>query len=172
MNAVAGWHLDGDDLGAGLSRSRQDSAPSRQRAETPGRRYGGSMAQVDPENDNIHRFIVRHYRYDPERRERRHVIVAAFDNEPEFQACMQEVAAEIRRRRENGENVDRREHASGSIYEPGYLRRAANGHLLSRAIRHGVTAAGLERLELPSNTSYVTAVRDEAVDDADQRDQP
>jgi hypothetical protein len=124
------------------------------------------MAQVDPENDNIQRFIVRHYRYDPERRERRHVVVAAFDNEPEFQACMQEVGAEIRRRRENGENVDRREHASGTIYEPGYLRRAANGHLLWRAIRHGVAPPGLERLELPSNTSYVTAVRDETVDES------
>jgi hypothetical protein len=66
---------------------------------------------------------VRHYRYDPERHERRHVVVAAFDNEPGFQACMQEVGAEIRRRRENTENVDRREHASRTICEPGHLRR-------------------------------------------------
>jgi hypothetical protein len=43
------------------------------------------MAQVDPADDSIKRFIVRHYRYDPERRERRHVVVAAFDNEPEYQ---------------------------------------------------------------------------------------
>jgi hypothetical protein len=95
--------------------------------------YGGSVAQVDPEDDSIQRFIVRHYRYDPERRERRHVVVAAFDNEPEYRARMQEVAAEIRRRQENGDKVDRREHASGTIYEPGDLRRAANGHLLWRA---------------------------------------
>ncbi|MDQ2874322.1 MAG: hypothetical protein M3Y33_05735 [Actinomycetota bacterium] len=128
------------------------------------------MAQVDPEGDGIQRLIVRHYRYDPERRERRHVIVAAFDNEPEFQACIREVAAEIRRRRENGENVDRREHASGTICEPGYLRRAANGHLLGRAIRHGVWPQALEGLELPSNMGLVTAVRDETVDDGDQRD--
>jgi hypothetical protein len=124
------------------------------------------MAQVDPENDNIQRFIVRHYRYDPERHERRHVVVAAFDNEPEFQARMQEVGAEIRRRREHEANVDRREHASGAIYEPGHLRRAANGHLLWRAISHGVAPPGLERLELPANTSYVTAVRDESVDES------
>jgi hypothetical protein len=106
--------------------------------------YGGSMAQVDPADDSIKRFIVRHYRYDPERRERRHVAVAAFDNEPEYQARMREVGAEIRRRRENAENFDRQEHASGTIYEPGYLRRAANGHLLWRAIRHGVSPPGLE----------------------------
>jgi hypothetical protein len=128
------------------------------------------MAQVDPQDDSIQRFIVRHYRYDPERRERRHVVVAAFDNEPEYRARMQEVRAEIRRRQENGDNFDRREHASGTICEPGDLRRAANGHLLWRAIRHGVSPEVLEGLELPSNMSSITAVRDESVDDADQRD--
>jgi hypothetical protein len=80
------------------------------------------MAQVDPEDDSIRRFIVRHYRYDSQRRER-----------------------------------------------PGYLRRAANGHLLSHAIARGVSPPGLERLELPSNMSYVTAVRDESAGDADRR---
>src|ERR1700744_486963 len=96
------------------------------------------MAQVDPEDDTINRFIVRHYRYDPQRHERRHVVVAAFDNENEMWVRMQEIAAEIKRRREAGEEVDPREHASGSHHEPGYLRRAANGHLISRAIGHGV----------------------------------
>jgi hypothetical protein len=119
------------------------------------------MAQVDPEDDSIRRFIVRHYRYEPKRRERRHVVVAAFGNKAEYETCLQEEAAEIRRRRGNGENLDRAEHASGSIYEPGYLRRSANGHLLSRAIRHGVTPPDLGRLELPFNMSYVTAVRDD-----------
>jgi hypothetical protein len=108
--------------------------------------YGWCMTQVDPRDDSIQRFIVRHYRYDPERRERRHVVVAAFDDEPEFQTCLLEVSAEIRRRRENGEGVDRQEHASGIICEPGYLRRAANGHLLWRAIRHGVFPPALEGL--------------------------
>jgi hypothetical protein len=128
------------------------------------------MAQVDPQDDSIQRFIVRHYRYDPERHERRHVVVAAFDNEPEFQACMQEVAAGIRRRRENGENVDQREHASGSIYEPGYLRRAANGHLAWRALKRGISTPTLGDLELPSNMSSMTAERVESVDDRDQAD--
>jgi len=98
------------------------------------------MAQVDPEDDSIQRFIVRHYRYDPERRERRHVLVAAFDNEAEYQARLQSEEAEIQRRRDNGESVDRREHVSGSVYGPGYLRRAANGHLLSRAIARSFAA--------------------------------
>jgi hypothetical protein len=105
------------------------------------------------------RFIVRHYRYDPQRRERRHVVVAAFDNEQEFRACMDRVGDEIKVRRERGEPVDPGEHASGVVQEPGYLRRAANGHLLSRAIKHGATGSWIEELELPSNISVVRAER-------------
>lgn len=115
------------------------------------------MAQVDPEDDSIKRFIVRHYRYDPQRRERRHVVVAAFDNEHEMWASMEEIGAEIRRRREAGEEVDRGEHASGVVHEPGYLRRAANGHLVSRAIGHGVFPRSLQAVELPSNMSVAQA---------------
>jgi hypothetical protein len=116
------------------------------------------MAQVDPGDDRIRRFIVNHYRYDPQRHERRYVIVAAFDSEPEFRACMDEVGAEIERRREAGEDVDPRERVSGTIHEPGSRRRAANGHLIGRAISHGVSPRSLEGLELPS---YMTVLRAE-----------
>jgi hypothetical protein len=115
------------------------------------------MAQVDPGDDSIERFIVRHYRYDPQRRERRHVVVAAFDNEDEYRTRMDSVQEEIRARRERGEPVGPGEHASGTVHEPGYLRRAANGHLLSRAIRHGATGPWIAALELPSNTSVTRA---------------
>src|SRR5215469_18582738 len=97
------------------------------------------MPRVDPEDDSIERFIVHHYRYDPQRRERRHVVVAAFDNEHEYRACLDSVHDEINARRGRGEQVDPTEHASGIVHEPGYLRRAANGHLLTRAMRHGAT---------------------------------
>jgi hypothetical protein len=117
------------------------------------------MAHVDPENDSIERFIVRHYRYDPQRRERRHVVVAAFDNEQEFGACMNSVRDEIKDRRDRGEPVDAGEHASGVVHEPGYLRRAANGHLVGRAIRHGIAGSWIEELELPSNISVSRAER-------------
>jgi hypothetical protein len=112
------------------------------------------VARVDPEDSSIERFIVCHYRYDPQRRERRHVVAAAFDSEREFQACFESVQAEIRRRREAGEPVDAREHASFRVYEPGYLRRAANGHLVMRALRHGATGSWIDELELPSNVSF------------------
>ena len=117
------------------------------------------MARVDPGDDGIERFIVHHYRYDPQRRERRHVVVAAFDNEPEYRACILRVQAEITRRREAGEPVDRGEHASGVVHGPGYLRRAANGHLVTRALRHGAALGSIEDLELPSNMSIVRSER-------------
>ena len=117
------------------------------------------MAQVDPGDDGLRRFIVRHFRYDPQRRERRHVVVAAFDNEPEFRAGLDSVRDEIKGRRDRGEPVDPGEHASGVVHEPGYLRRAANGHLLSRAIRHGATGLWIAELELPSTMSVVRAER-------------
>jgi len=117
------------------------------------------VARVDPENDDIRRFIVRHYRYDPQRRERRHVVVAVFDNEPEFRGCMASVQAEIARRQDAGEPVDSCEHVSGVVHEPGYLRRAANGHLVTRAIRRGAAGSWMEELELPSNMGVVRAGR-------------
>jgi hypothetical protein len=117
------------------------------------------VARVDPGDDTIKRYLVRHYRYDPQRRERRHVVVAAFDDEQEFRACMDSVRDEIKARQECGEAVDPREHASGVVHEPGYLRRSANGHLVQRAIKHGAGGSWIEELDLPSNMSVVRVKR-------------
>jgi hypothetical protein len=118
------------------------------------------MTSVDPRNDTIRRYIVRHYRYDPQRHERRHVIVGAFDNRAEFKACMRSVHRDIQRRRAAGELVERNEHVSGSVRQPGDDRRAANGRLLMRSLRHGVTPGPwLENLELPSNIAMLTEQR-------------
>jgi hypothetical protein len=100
--------------------------------------YARPVARVDPENDDVLRFVVQHHRYDPERHERRHVVVAAFDTEQELLSGMDTVRAEIEGRKSCGELVDPRERASGAVLEPGYRRRAANGHLVMRALRHGV----------------------------------
>ena len=109
------------------------------------------MARVDPDDDTLLRFIVRHYRYDPQRRERRHVVVAAFDNEEESLGCMSSVNAGIAQRRDRGERVDPCERVSSVTHEPGYRRRAANGRLVWRAIRHGAAGTWMNDLELPSN---------------------
>jgi hypothetical protein len=37
------------------------------------------VAQVDPADHALMRFVVRRYRYDLERRQRRHVVEVAFD---------------------------------------------------------------------------------------------
>jgi hypothetical protein len=115
------------------------------------------VARVDPADDDALRYVVRHYRYDPARHERRHVDVAAFDNEPEFLGCIADLGSEIERRKRDGEPVDPAEHVSGVVHEPGYRRRAANGRLVGRAISHGVAPRLLDELELPSNVGFVRA---------------
>jgi hypothetical protein len=110
------------------------------------------MARVDADNDGIRRFVVRHHRFDPERRERRHVIVDAFDNRAEFEAQLESIQRDIDRRKLAGEPVDRNEHASGVVWEPGHRQRAANGRQVLRALRHGVAPGPwLDRLDLPPN---------------------
>jgi hypothetical protein len=110
------------------------------------------VARVDPGDDGIRRFVVHHYRYDPERRERRDVVVAAFDNRREFDACLRSIQADLDRRRSAGEPVEGNEHAAGRIYEPGHLRRADTGHFLRRMIEHDVDPRPwIQQEDLPRN---------------------
>ncbi|GAB3077604.1 hypothetical protein [Pedococcus soli] len=115
------------------------------------------MARVDAEDDSIRRFVVRHYRYDPARHERRHVVVAAFDNEREFTALLESIRDDIEKRRAAGEPVDRNEHASGTVHEPGDRRRAATGHLIRRAMEHGVDPRPWINMDdVPSNIAFLS----------------
>jgi hypothetical protein len=113
------------------------------------------VAAVDPDDDTVERYVVRHYRYDPNRHERRHVVVAAFDNEPEFHAYLEATAASLRMQRDNGEDLDPREYVSGTVHEPGCRRRQQNGRLLRRTVQHGVSPRNWQNLELPSNMSVI-----------------
>jgi hypothetical protein len=115
------------------------------------------MPKIDPDDDRLHRYVVRHYRYDSERRERRHVVVAAFDNRREFWECFHAAWDEIELRRANGEDVHPSEHVSGIEHEPGYRRRAANGRLIVRALRRGVWVPWVDDLELPSSMATYRA---------------
>jgi hypothetical protein len=117
-----------------------------------------AVARVDPDDDALRRYIVRHYRYDPERHERRHVVVAAFDSKREFNACFNAASAEIERRKSAGERVDPGEHVSGVVHEAGYSQRAANGRLVMRAISRGVAPGPwMDDLEMPSNIAVFRA---------------
>jgi hypothetical protein len=114
------------------------------------------MATVDVEDDSIRRFVVRHYRYYSDRHERRHVVVAAFDNEAEFEALLAAITADIQRRRAMGEPTHLREHASGVVYEPGDRQRAAAGHLLRRMTEHGVSPRSTEGVpDLPPSIAFL-----------------
>lgn len=80
------------------------------------------MAPVDPDDDTIYRFVVFHYRFDPERNQRRQVAVAAFDSWEEGTAEMERLAIELTQRKEAGLAEDR-EWMSGFAKEPGYRER-------------------------------------------------
>ena len=110
------------------------------------------MAHVDLSDDSIRRYVVRHYRYDPGRHERRHVVVAVVDNRREYHAELARASAALESRRLQGDDVDPREHITGTIREPGDDRRAADGHLLTRAVKHGVRLDDVvDGLDLPRN---------------------
>ena len=121
--------------------------------------HTSDMPAVDPDDDNIHRWVVRHYAHDAERHERRHQVVAAFDNEAEFFRLIVELNSDLERKREAGEPVDRSEHFTGQMLEPGYRRRQLDGRLLRRLIRHRATISDdlLGRLELPHGMSISRA---------------
>jgi len=42
------------------------------------------VAEVNPDDDSIDRWVLWHYRYDLDRRQRRNVVIAAFDNAEEL----------------------------------------------------------------------------------------
>jgi len=100
------------------------------------------MGTVDLHDDDRRRFVVPHYAYDPVRRERRHQVVAVVDSSREFERLLERGAADLKRRREVGEDVDPREHYSGTVLEPGHLRRQARARLLRRAVEHGAWPSG------------------------------
>lgn len=86
------------------------------------------------------------------------MVVAAFDRRREFDAYFQAVSAELERRHAAGEHADPGGHVSGIVHEPGSRRRAANGRLVRRALRHGVSPGPwLDELEMPSNMAVFGA---------------
>jgi len=118
-----------------------------------------AVARVNADDDSVRRWVVLHYRYDADRRERRNIAVAAFDNPDEFHADLETRSAQLRSDKECGEVLDAVERISGRMYGPGYLRLQRNAHLLKRAIEHGVAPAVIDDMELPSNVSYIRAER-------------
>ncbi|GAA1903395.1 hypothetical protein [Lapillicoccus jejuensis] len=129
------------------------------------------MAEVDPEDDSIERFVVYHYRYDPQRSERRNVVVAAYDDAGEFEARVDHENARLRGRAARGERIDPREHISGTVLPPGYARLAARARLVRRANVRGVAPGRrLDRLELPDSVAVLRPVTEQDDPDAASRE--
>jgi hypothetical protein len=107
------------------------------------------VAVVDSNDDLIRRYVVRSYAYDPERHERRHQVVAAFDNEQELMALINARQEELERRRAAAEVLDPLEHYSGVVLEPGYRSRTALARLVWKATgrRVSLSEATLERVD-------------------------
>jgi hypothetical protein len=90
------------------------------------------MAAVDPDDDSIDRWVVYRYAFDPDRRERRHRVVASFDNEAEFLELIARLGHEVRTSAAEG-RIHPREHVSGQHLAAGY-RSAQQARRLEREI--------------------------------------
>ena len=83
-----------------------------------------TVAEVDPDDDSRKRWVLHWYRYDPERKERRYVVVAAFDDKKEFTRRLDELSTELDRLQKEGqaEEIER----IGGVELPAGYRAATN----------------------------------------------
>src|SRR5690349_1701940 len=102
------------------------------------------MAEVDANDDTIRRFVVHHYAFDKERRERRHQVVAAFDNHTELVALIETLSQDLRDRQADG-LADAREHYSGVVLEPGHAARANQSRIWRKYIQKRARASSRQR---------------------------
>lgn len=110
------------------------------------------MPEVDPDDDSITRWVLHHYRFDPQRRQRRNVVVAAYDNEPEFHAAADALHRRVRSEIDAGTR-DPRETVSGVLLEPGHLTRQARRRLVSDVLSRGIDPRPYLDGPLPSNVA-------------------
>lgn len=95
------------------------------------------MPEVDPDDDSVWRWVLHHYHLDPQRKQRRNVILAAYDNADEFDAALAAFAQRIKAEIDAGTR-DQRERAGGVVWHPGHHAEQARRRLVGEAVRHGV----------------------------------
>jgi hypothetical protein len=93
------------------------------------------VAEVDPGDDTLDRWVVQWYRFDPGRHERRHTIVAAFDNPREMEAEVVRLTERLRERVRAGVSDDA-EWISGVHHCAGYKDEMAAQRAVRAAWRH------------------------------------
>jgi hypothetical protein len=115
------------------------------------------MPQVDADDDTIRRHVVWHYRYDPDRHERRNVTLAAFDHRNEYDQYVAARDEELRTAKAAG-RAEADERISGTTLESGHRRRAQNQRLVSRAMARGVWPRVWDRDGPPEGATVVTVL--------------
>lgn len=95
------------------------------------------MAEVDPTDDAIERFVVRHYRSGPARKGRERVDLVAFDNVAEYESRLNVEHLHLERRRAEG-LVARWERIEGVQLQPGDRQRATDKRRFMKDVAHGV----------------------------------
>jgi hypothetical protein len=95
------------------------------------------VAEVDPEDDTVGRYIVRHYACDPARHERRHQTIVAFDDRMEFEAYIHDANARLRAPRAADRHVDSLEYYSGVFKRAGEDHHQRLRRIAQAAIEHG-----------------------------------
>jgi hypothetical protein len=93
------------------------------------------VPRADSADDTIRRFVVHLHTYDPERRERRPVEVAAFDSEAEAMRCFGETNMAVMSRRASGD-ADPRDHVTMVVKEPGADERNRQRRIEERLRRY------------------------------------
>ncbi|WP_148077022.1 hypothetical protein [Nocardioides aurantiacus] len=78
------------------------------------------MPDVDADDDTIKRYVVWHYRYDPDRHERRNVTLKAFDRRNEYDQYLTARVEELRAAKAAG-RAEADEQIGGTTREPGHF---------------------------------------------------
>ena len=95
------------------------------------------MAEVDPDDDAVSRYIVRHYAYDPSRHERRRQTIVAFDDRMQFEAHIDNTNARLRALQAADRDVDPFEYCSGVVKPAGEDHHQRLRRIAQAAIEHG-----------------------------------
>jgi hypothetical protein len=121
------------------------------------------MASIDANDDTKRRWIVHHFRYVPERRQHRTVVVAGFNNRREWRRFIDQARSQLQERKDAG-TADSREQISGSERQAGYDRvwRDVREHrpISTTLTRWGNLVPGLPQpLTRESSSAFVRARR-------------
>jgi len=118
------------------------------------------VTDLDVSNDDVRRFVILQYAFDPARRERRHQVVAVLADRRSFDRMCTQLTDDLESRRRGGGLVDYREHHSGRVLAPGHIQRQRNARLLRRAVDHGVWPEALRGLDFPASVAVMDLASD------------